>query len=189
MWPILLLIAAPPVEIEAESFHSQEKTDLRIWTVLKNIPGASGGAHIEVLPDTRVTHADKLVHGENFSNTPGQMAVVNYRVRIDTPGRYYVWVRAWSTGSEDNGIHVGLDGQWPESGARMQWCEGKKTWRWESRQRTEANHCGEPGRIWLDIPTAGEHTVSFSMREDGFRMDKFLLTRIPGALSPPARDQ
>jgi hypothetical protein len=187
MWFLLLLLAAPPVpaeadgriEVEAESFVSQEKSDVRKWLVRSTIPGASGGAHIEVLPDTRRTHGDKLIHGENFSNKPGEMAIVSYRVRVARPGRYYVWVRAYSTGTEDNGIHVGLNGLWPETGARMQWCEGKNTWRWQSSQRTEKNHCGEPGAIWLDIPSSGEHTVSFSMREDGFRMDKFLLTLNP----------
>ncbi len=178
---LLFLLAPPAVEVEAESFFALEKSEVRKWSVHRSIPGASGGAHIEVLPDTRRTHDDKLVVGENFSNKPGEMAVVSYRVRVPEPGRYYVWVRAYSTGTEDNGIHVGIDGQWPASGARMQWCEGKNTWRWESRQRTEANHCGEPGKIWLDIPTAGDHIVSFSMREDGFRMDKFLLTAAPGA--------
>jgi hypothetical protein len=184
MWPLLILLAALPVpeehngrvEVEAENFGSQERSEVRKWHIRSDIPGASGGAHVEVLPDTRRTHGDKLISGTNFSNKPGAMAVVSYRVRIHKPGRYYVWVRAYSTGTEDNGIHVGLNGQWPATGARMQWCEGKKTWRWESRQRTEKNHCGEPGLIWLDIPAPGEHTVSFSMREDGFRMDKFLLT-------------
>ena len=31
---------------------------------------------------------------------------------------------------------MGLDGKWPESGQRLQWCEGKRSWQWESKQRT-----------------------------------------------------
>jgi hypothetical protein len=120
----------------------------------------------------RVTHDDKLINGENFSNQPGEMAVLHYRVQFSTPGRYYVWVRAYSSGPEDNSIHAGLDGVGPASGARMQWCESKNAWRWESRQRTEKNHCGEPGKIYLDVTTAGWHTVSFSMREAGFQFDQ-----------------
>ena len=104
------------------------------------------------------------------------MAVLTYLVHINTPGRYYVWVRAYSTGSEDNGLHVGLDGTWPASGQRLQWCEGKRSWRWESKQRTQKVHCGEPHKIYLDIETPGLHTIAFSMREDGFEFDKWLMT-------------
>ncbi len=129
-----------------------------------------------MLPDTRRTHADKLIKETNFAPQPGTTAVLDYEVNFQTPGKYYVWVRAHSTGTEDNGLHVGIDGQWPESGQRMQWCDGKKSWWWESKQRTEKEHCGEPFKIFLNVETAGPHTISFSMREDGFEMDKWLMT-------------
>ncbi|MEM9983655.1 MAG: carbohydrate-binding protein, partial [Bacteroidota bacterium] len=177
--------------IEAEHFTTQSLTTHREWYLTEpgNSPGispdpdgnhaanASGQAYLEILPDTRVTHGDPLVNGVSFSNTPGQTTVINYQVYINNPGRYFVWVRAYSTGTEDNGVHVGLDGNWPASGARMQWCSGKNNWTWESKQRTNANHCGEPQKIYLDINTPGLHTISFSMREDGFEMDKIVLSQ------------
>ncbi|MDH7444457.1 carbohydrate-binding protein [Aquimarina sp. 2201CG14-23] len=178
------------VAVEAEHFDSQSKTDNREWYVLDgsgstptpdpdpdHSSGASGGGYLEILPDTRVTHDDPLVNGVSFSNTAGQVAIINYKVKFTTPGKYFVWVRAHSTGSEDNGVHVGLNGNWPASGNRMQWCSGKNQWTWESKQRTNANHCGEAQKIYLDIPSAGIHTISFSMREDGFEMDKFVLSK------------
>jgi hypothetical protein len=176
---------------EAELFSGQTHTEKRRWYITtpeltpaveggegrgNHAASASGHAYIQILPDTRRSHADKLIVGENFSNEPGQMAVVSYKVYFNTPGRYYVWVRAYSTDSEDNGLHVGLNGAWPESGRRLQWCDGKNTWRWESKQRTEAQHCGEPYKIYLDIEKPGLHTISFSMREDGFRFDKWLMS-------------
>jgi len=177
---VSVVAAAPPhaVMVQAESFIRQEKADVRKWEIHKGL-GASGGAYVQAVPDTRKTHDDKLIKGENFSDTPGELAVLTYNVRFPAPGRYYLWVRAYSTGTEDNGIHAGLNGQWPDSGRRMQWCEGKKAWTWASKQRTAANHCGEPGKIWLDVPSAGMHTVHFSLREDGFRFDQFLLTTDP----------
>ena len=105
------------------------------------------------------------------------MACINDKEHFNNPGKYYVWVRAHSTGSEDNGVHVGIDGEWPESGLRMQWCEGKNQWTWASKQRTEEQHCGVPGQIFLEVNEAGLHTISFSMREDGFEMDKFVLSK------------
>lgn len=178
------------ITVEAESFVQQSSDDIRQWKIVSAAEAptaqpdgdpphhadASGGVYLELLPDTRRTHADKLTPGENFSNVPGKLGVLDYTVNFPEAGRYYVWVRAYSTGSEDNGIHVGLNGEWPESGRRMQWCEGKHQWFWESKQRTAAQHCGVAHGIYLDVPTAGEHTVSFSMREDGFEFDKFLLT-------------
>ncbi len=140
---------------------------------------ASGGSCLEGLPDTRVTHDDQLQSGVNFYGSGGQGPILRYRVWINEPGRYWVRVRAYSTGTEDNGIHVGLDGQWPASGARIQWCSGKNQWTWSGAQRTDANHCGEENMIFLDIDEPGEHEIMFSMREDGFEMDKWMLTNDP----------
>jgi hypothetical protein len=167
---------------EAESFRSQTSDEVRKWVVIdknsteKAVQQAGGNAYVHCLPDTRVTHDDKLIKGTNFSDKAGQMAVLTYPIKFKKPGRYYVWVRAYSTGSEDNGVHVGLNGTWPESGQRVQWCEGKNKWTWSGSQRTVEVHCGVPHLIYLDVPKAGTHDVQFSMREDGFRMDAFLLT-------------
>ncbi len=178
------------VAVEAEHFWKQTHTETRAFhlTAVDSTPdiqpdgdpphvaGASGGAYLEILPDTRRTHGDKLIRGTNFSPDPGKMAVLHYKIHFQTTGRYYVWVRAHSTGPEDNGLHVGIDGTWPESGQRMQWCEGKRSWRWDSKQRTEKVHCGEPYKIFVDVKESGEHTITFSMREDGFEFDKFFMT-------------
>ncbi len=176
--------------VEAEHFTSQSKTGKRKWYTFdqnnSNGPkpdpdglhknGSSEGGYLEILPDTRVTHGDPL-NGDNFSNDPGKHAIVNYKVKFSSAGKYFVWVRAYSSGTEDNGVHVGINGTWPESGKRLQWCAGKNQWTWESKQRTGANHCGEAQKIFLNVPSAGVHTISFSMREDGFEMDKFVLSK------------
>ncbi len=178
------------VAVEAEYFAAQTLTSVRRWYPVttaaspqvtpdgdpSHAGSASGKAYLEVLPDTRRTHGDRLISGRNFSNEPGKMAVLLYKVHFNTPGRYYVWARAYSTGGEDNGLHVGIEGSWPESGRRLQWCEGKNSWRWESKQRTSKNHCGEPYKIFLDVDKPGVHTIAFSMREDGFEFDKWLMT-------------
>ena len=190
------------VAVEAEYFFKQTKSEIRQWyRTSKNERPSVGrdedplhckntgnNAYLEILPDTRVTHGDKLTPGENFSNVAGQMSILHYKVFIHKPGRYYVWVRAFSTGSEDNGLHVGIGGTWPDSGQRLQWCEGKNTWRWESKQRTQTVHCGEPYLIFLDIEKSGLHEITFSMREDGFEFDRFILARdkkyVPEGIGP-----
>ena len=177
------------VAVEAEHFHAQSLTEVRAWHLVSpdsrerpgpdpdpaHLVGASGGAYLEALPDTRATHGETLVSGENFSNEPGRIAILSYRVHFNTPGKYFVWVRTYSTGTEDNGIHVGLNGTWPESGQRWQ-TVAKDQWHWDCRQRTGDVHAGVPLRLFLEIPEAGEHTIQFSMREDGFEFDKWLMT-------------
>jgi hypothetical protein len=190
--------------VEAEHYASMEAADKRAWHLTSaestpdispdadppHVDGAGGGAYLEILPDPRQTHDDPLVRPDSLAYA-SQIGVLTYHAHFNTPGRYYVWVRAFSTGSEDNGIHVGLNGEWPESGRRMQWCEGKHAWRWESRQRTRERHCGVPHAIYLDIDEPGPHTIHFSMREDGFEFDRFLLTNQrdfprPEDVGPPA---
>lgn len=183
------------IAIEAEDFFSQEKTSKREWFVIgdgartpKPDPDgshanmASGKKYIEVLPDTRVIgHSgpgpeDPLVRGENFSDKAGELAVLNYKVNFKSAGKYFVWVRLYSTGPEDNSIHVGLNNTWPESGERMQWCVRNK-WEWESKQRTKDQHCGVERQIFINVPSAGEHTFQISMREDGVEVDKIVLSK------------
>ena len=175
--------------IEAEDYNNQTKDEERKWENIneqftgnslensnESIKTASNNKFIQILPDTRISHDDKLIKGINFSDQPGELAIVNYVVEINRPGRYYVWARALSTGTEDNGVHVGIDGTWPESGKRMQLCEGKNSVLWESKQRTQEVHCGVPYQIYLDIEKPGIHEIQFSMREDGFKMDQWLIT-------------
>ncbi|TNJ47206.1 DUF5060 domain-containing protein [Tamlana fucoidanivorans] len=178
------------LEVEAEDYHFNSNNESpRKWYLQSkdnSVPfentkehssSASGNAYIKALPDTRVTHKDPLIQGENFFPVPGTGGLVSYKVKINTPGQYYVWVRAYSSGPEDNGLHVGVDGTWPESGQRIQLCKGKHAWTWSSAQRVPKNHCGYPQTITLNFETPGEHIISFSMREDGFELDKWLLTQ------------
>lgn len=189
------------IAVEAEHFVSQDKTDNRAWyRVTENqvpdvspdpdgphLVGASGASYVEALPDTRATHDDKIVPGQSYFSEPGQAGVLTYHVHVNEPGRYYVWVRHLSTGSEDNGLHVGLDGQWPDSGRQWQTTK-KRRWDWESRQRTNEVHSGVRYQLYLDIDQAGEHQIHFSVREDGFEFDKFVLASdrefVPQGLGP-----
>ncbi len=149
---------------------------------------ASGAAYMEILPDTRVYgHNDKQPEdaiiregaNTNFHAKGGQGPTVNYRVFFNTPGTYYVWMRAFSTGKEDNGVHVGINNTWPATGERVQWCTGKNKWTWTRAQRNNPKefHCGGKGEIRINIPSKGIHTISVSMREDGFELDKIIMAK------------
>jgi len=183
------------ITIEAEDFVRQTENTKRTWLIVSadteivieldadptHLEGASGGAYIEALPDTRTTHDDRLIPGENFTNEPGTIAVLAYPITVTKPGRYYVWARTFSTGTEDNGLHFGLDGTWPESGRRWQTVK-KHGWNWDCKQRTEEVHIGVPMQLWLDIEKPGDHEILLGMREDGAEVDQIVL-----ALSPDYR--
>ena len=176
------------VAVEAEHFYKQTLNEVRSWYLFTpkqqpklepdadptHMADASGGAYVEILPDTRRNHGEKLINGQNFINQPGKMAVLHYNVHFNTPGKYYVWARIFSTGTEDNGMHVGIDGTWPETGQRMQWT-GKQKWVWGSKQRTAKQHGGEPYKLYLVVDKPGEHEITFSMREDGTEFDKWMM--------------
>jgi hypothetical protein len=179
------------IRVEAESFVAQRNDALRRWYRIsagssetpvpdpdgRHLENASGGAYVELLPDTRTTHDDKMLREENFTEQAGAMAVLSYDVDFPAAGEWYVWTRIYASGTEDNGLHVGLDGAWPDSGKRIQFCDGKGQWYWDNRQRTEGEHCGVPRAIRIMVPSAGKHRVEFSMREDGVEFDAFYLTR------------
>ena len=180
------------MQVEAENYHFKTNNNsTRDWylrsknhsvpfsdeTIEDHSGSANGHAYIEALPDTRVTHDDKLIQGDNFYPIAGVGGIVSYKVKITNPGTYYVWGRAYSSGGEDNGIHVGVDKKWPESGARMQWCKGKNKWTWSSAQRVPENHCGVPQTITLHFEKKGDYIISFSMREDGFELDTWVLAK------------
>ncbi len=122
------------VAFEAEHFFEQTLNDDRAWYLttkdsvpsivpdgdVSHIGGASFGAYLELLPDTRRTHDDRLIQGQNFINEPGRMAILSYRVHFNSPGTYWLWARTFTTTSEDNGLHFGIDGSWPETAQRWQ---------------------------------------------------------------------
>jgi hypothetical protein len=120
------------------------------------------------------------------------MAVLEYPIEVKTAGRYYVWARTWSADSEDNGLHFGLDGEWPESGQRWQTVK-KGAWHWDCKQRTDEVQMGVPMQLWLDIEKPGKHRLMLCMREDGAEVDQIRLTmsaenRVPAPVIPRQPD-
>lgn len=176
------------IDFEAETFLSSDER----WVL--TVPGtpqtaddpdpnhsdlAIGNAYLELLPDIRVTHADPTSPPVAFWSNPGIGPTLEYEVDFPEAGRYHVHVRALSTGTEDNGIYVGLNDDWPASGLRLQFCTAGQGWRWSSRQRDSGNNgpCGVEKTIWLDVENPGINTVKFSAREDGFEIDHIMLIK------------
>jgi len=146
--------------------------------------------YVESLPNRRRTD-DEANTGFCVRNNPEDAPALRYRVNVTNTGRYYVWVRCQGRGPADNGIHVGIDGAWPDndlidpSGMRIQLPNGVQ---WTQNRRGGSQHTGvsagdgvsrRDANIWLEIDKPGVHTVQFGMREDGVACDKFLLASDP----------
>jgi len=141
--------------------------------------GAVGNAYLELLPDMRVTHEDTFGPPTAIWNERGSGPRASYPLNFPEAGRYYVHIRAFSTGTEDNGIHVGLNDDFPLSGARMQFCTAGQGWAWSGRQRDAGGMgpCGAPKTIWVTVEEPGMNTFMISAREDGFEADRIMLIK------------
>ena len=84
--------------IEAEHYHHLQTVETHSWEP-DLISGYSGGGALRALPD----------NGTDFEDTASSPRL-DYNVNFDVPGIYYVWVRGYATGMEDNSVHIGVDG-------------------------------------------------------------------------------
>ncbi len=160
---------------------------------------ASGETYLEILPDRRRSDSANEEPSGGFSNVGGQVAVLTYRVFFNQTGRYYGYCRARGRGPAANGLHLGIDGEWPtndlgdNSGMRWQFPGG---WRFVNHRRGQNQHTGgvningvsqEDANIWFEVDEAGWHDVQVSMREDGVEIDKFMF--VLDAADAPGEDE
>ena len=145
------------VVMEAENFHDQQARNGKSWQTVSP-RHSSAQASLQALPNT----------GTNVqTNYATQSPHLAYRAVFEVPGRYYVWVRATGATTDDDSLHIGLNGQPVASGERIEQIFDFWTW-------TSVRNGG--GRAFVDVAEAGEHVIDVWMREDGVIIDKILLT-------------
>ena len=96
---------------------------------------------------------------------------LDYCVNLPAAGTWFVWVRGCGIDGAANSVHVGVDGAPSNEGMQVGnfnalW--DLNTWNWTSDTTVS------PARI--SVASAGIHTFNIWMREDGVRVDRFLLT-------------
>lgn len=144
------------VSIEAESYHVSTDRGDRGWEL--SAKAGQSGAGCMMVPDLNIPGAD------HWSQNP----MLSYRASFVKTGRHYVWVRGAGPDGKGDSVHVGLNGQLPDRGGAVSGFGS--AWGWmRDRFRTS-------GHAYLDIPSAGVHTINVWMREDGFVFDKLVLT-------------
>ncbi len=155
---------AVPVRAQAgQAVIEGEDTDARVargadaWTTVAQA-GASGSA-IASGPDNGTSN------GVPIASTTAE---ARYEVEFDQAGTWHVWVRGLAPNTAGNSLHVGLDGAEPSTAAEL------NTGTFGSLLWFRSRISGATARV--TVPTAGVHTVSVYMREDGFVLDRLLLT-------------
>ncbi len=155
--PVYLEVGGQVV-IEAENGQIVDREHR--WVPNTSRAGYSGRAALTALPNSGVSLA---------SGYTGTSPELRYNVKFSRPGTYYVWVRCYSTGPADDSINVALDGIPTPSGEALSQFPARE-WAWSGHQMDYT------GRAMLEVPNAGVHVVNVWMREDGFTLDKLLLT-------------
>lgn len=149
-------------EFEAEDFDAVQpgagSAADHTWQIVSAPAGFSGTASLEALPNA----------GLNVKDTTDGPALI-CSINFSSPGTYYVWARVSCASSIDDSVHVGLNGvpvTYGESGFTE--CTEDGSWSWISSLTSGA-------RVSIYVPSAGAHTFSIWMREDGVIVDKIFL--------------
>jgi hypothetical protein len=159
------LAAAPapadkPISIEAEDGKVTKVGKLE-WTKVNKPEGFSGSGAMMAMPN------DNALIDEDFVKMSPRL---DFEVEFPAAGKYIVWVRGLGETFEDNSVHVGLDGKAVDSADKIAEFESEWTWTKDTKDGEDAT---------LKIDAAGKRTVSVWMREDGFVLDRILLTTDP----------
>jgi len=145
--------------LEAERCHAKVDRGAHGWKSVTSPPGHSGAGAMQVLPDNGTSFL------ENYVNVAPRL---DLNVNFVSAGRYYVWIYGTSTDGEGGGdsCHVGLDGQAQAPCAGIGGFGTCGVWSWSNPESA----------TYLNVPTPGVHTVNVWPREDGFLMDRLVLT-------------
>ncbi len=149
------------ISMEAEHFTSNTPQGGKTWSA-STASSPSGGQALIATPDTGAA-----VNTGYTTMSPR----LNFDVTFAQSGTYQVWVRGRAGGTsaaDSDSVHVGLDGVGVASADRITNFTAAFGWSRSTIDNVNAT---------LSVPSAGLHTVNVWMREDGFVIDKLVLTR------------
>jgi len=150
------------VAMEAEHFQNHVSQGGKSWQA-GSFSDHSGNGILKALPDTGINNNTGYT-----TNSPR----LDFTVNFAKTGMHYVWIRGYGPLGNDDSIHAGLDGQAVASATRIS--------KWYQRSSlTWVNATMDATRATIQVPTVGEHTLNLWMREDGFVIDKIVLTTNP----------
>jgi len=141
------------VSLEAERFDSTLVAGDHSWVPFVD-QDATESLAVQALPDQGARRT-------TAANSP----VLSYRVRFESAGTFYIWVRGLGIGN-GNSLHVGLNNSLSSTSQNISL---PMSWGWSNERNN--------GVATMTIPAAGVHTINVWMREDGVSFDKLVLSR------------
>ena len=91
-------------------------------------------------------------------------------MQFDRAGTHYIAVRGFGEESTADTVHIGINGIPNTTSDRILVDDRELSWSSETLDDEVAS---------LEVPSAGVHTLTVWMREDGFMLDRFLLSTSP----------
>lgn len=146
--------------VKAENRHRSIPRSGMAWQPITR-SGSSGTTVLQALPN-----AGKNIATSITTSSPQ----LDFDIDFKKTGTHYLWLRGIGATSSDDSCHVGIDGVIPPTASNI--TRIYPAWTWSGALSGGA-------RATLNVPTAGLHTVSIWMREDGLILDKLVLTTDP----------
>jgi len=152
------------ITIEAEHVAALHGGGSHAWVESAARPGLAGNAAMAALPNLGT-----LLEAEEAaaSATPR----LTYRVNFSSAGTWRFWLRGLGDTPSDDSAYVGIDAVLQKRVTPA----GDSTWRWNYATVT--------------VPAPGVHEANVWLREDGFFLDRLVLTKnttfIPSGIGPP----
>jgi hypothetical protein len=148
------------VSIDAEHYMANIGQNGHTWEkVLKT--GYAGECAMQALPNNGTS-----INTGYAVNSPRMDYLVNF---IKT-GKQYIWARGIGPSGNDDSYHAGIDGK--ETGTCDRISSFTAKWKWSKNDM-------DGSAAYFTVAAAGEHTVNIWMREDGFIIDKIVITTNP----------
>jgi hypothetical protein len=99
-------------------------------------------------------------------NGGGSGGSAKYSFEVSKAGKYIIWGRVLAPNGNDDSFFVSIDGGTPST-----WkIQNSNTWLWD-----EVNHQGSANPVVYNLST-GKHTLLIEQREDGTKLDEFIIT-------------
>ena len=143
------------VVLEMENATQVISNTTHTWQLSISQSGYTGTGYLQGLPDI-----DGLYQTAEITAAP----TLHYPIDFTTPGTYTLWLRGYPTNAAGDSLYAELDGH---TLTVTGFAPG--TWGWANQVQAE-------GVAEINISQSGLYTLSLSMREDGIRLDRLLLT-------------
>ncbi len=145
------------IEIEAENYTALIPRGSHSWAFRTAQPGFEGSGYLKAEPDSGTNI------NSGYSSTSPEL---QYQVNLPRSGTYFVWIRGYGLGGSSDSVHFGIDGTEIDTTDRIGSFPSSWTWMQDTMDGEKAYFTAEKGT----------HTLSIWMREDGFMIDKIILT-------------